>query len=106
MVLALTAARPRRRVLLSTDDWSVADLGSDICALVFWRGPIVKVIVSDRVHDDNVSLVAVHALTHRDDEHAACWGETTARCDAAHCWAAQTWLPSCFVDVRELAPPA
>lgn len=95
------------RGLMSVTDWTVADLGPSLCAFVYWRGKAVRVVVSDRVHADLVGTVAIHAKAHRSDTGSSpSWGETTAWCDTATCWAAQTWLPACLADLAVQATPA
>jgi hypothetical protein len=107
--MAVGSADPRQerhRRLLSVDDWSVADLGPEVCACVFWRGEIVRVIVSDRIPEDQVSLIALHALKHQHDQPPESWGETTGWCEREHCCAARRYLPAEDVDVSALTSTA
>jgi hypothetical protein len=101
----IAGRRPPR--LIRVDRWTVADLGPSTCAFAVWDGRILRVVVSDRVHADHVGTVAIHAMTHRSDgADSLTWAETTAWCDTATCWSAQTWLPACFEDLAVQATPA
>jgi hypothetical protein len=96
----------RHRRLLSVNDWSVADLGPGVCACVFWRGDAVRVIVSERIPEDQVSLVALHALRHQHDQAPEVWGETTGWCEREQCCTARRYLPAAYVDVSTLTSTA